>query len=622
MLITRRIGKLIRGRATPLQIVLATTLGAMIGFVPGFSQAPGLLIALVFLLVVLNANLFLAIVSAGVFKLVALALLPVSFHVGRVLLDGPTRPLFEWAINAPVLAFFGFEFYANTGGQLIAIVLGVASGLLLVKLLSDYRRRMSKLEQGSDRYKKLASNPLARFATWLLLGKSKGKKTYEDLLKKKVGLPIRPVGVALVLVLLVIGFFARGLLAEPILTRTAKHAMERANGATVDIESVSLNIRDGRVTVARLAMADAAELDKDLFRADTLEALVDTADLLRGRFAVDRVTVREAFSGSQRETPGVLIGREPRPDPDPGPGKTIDDYVKDAELWYDRLRQIERWLEKIGEKTDDEPTDPVGDEDRETLRERLERRAAELGYARVRADHLMQDAPKFIVREIEIDGLVIEAMPDEPVRLVARSLSTHPHLVEEAPSIDFRSVGETLVFNASLREASRGGGANTLTFLRRGLSADQISGMLLPQDWTGGRPLLEGGTLDVSLDGGFGLAGGVRLDMPLNISFHNTKLQIPQVGATDLDEMSLPLLVRGRISAPRISVEDDALVRALRQAGKQRAAELIGEQADRVTDEAERRIRDAVGEETTDRLRGLLPGQRRERDRNNSGGGG
>ncbi|MCC5787673.1 MAG: hypothetical protein JJU33_13350 [Phycisphaerales bacterium] len=622
MLITRRIGKLIRGRATPLQIVLATTLGAMIGFVPGFSQAPGLLIALVLLLVVLNANLFLAIVSAGVFKLVALALLPVSFHAGRVLLDGPTRPLFEWAINAPVLAFFGFEFYANTGGQLIAIVLGVASGLLLVKMLSDYRKRMSKLEQGSDRYKKLAANPFARFSTWLLLGKSKGKKTYEDLLKKKVGLPIRPVGVGLVLVLLVVGFFARGLLAEPILTRTAKHAMERANGATVDIESVSLNIREGRVTVARLAMADAAELDKDLFRADTLEALVDTADLLRGRFAVDRVTVREAFSGPQRETPGVLIGREPRPDPDPGPGKTIEDYVKDAELWYDRLRQIERWLEKIGEKTDDEPTDPVGDEDQETLRERLERRAAELGYARVRADHLMQDAPKFIVREIEIDGLIIEAMPDEPVRLVARSLSTHPHLVAEAPSIDFRSINETLVFNASLREASRGGGANTLTFVRKGLSADQISSMLLPQDWTGGSPLLEGGTLDVSLDGGFGLAGGIRLDMPLNIDFHNTKLQLPQVGATDLDKMSLPLLVTGRISAPRISVEDDALVRALRQAGEQRAAELIGEQADRVTDEAERRIRDAVGEETTDRLRGLLPGQRRERDRNDSGGGG
>ncbi len=622
MLITRKIGKLIRGKTTPFQIVLATTLGAMIGFVPGFGQAPGLLIALVLLLVVLNANLFLAMISAGVFKLVALAILPVSFHVGRVLLDGPTRPLFEWAINAPVLAFFGFEFYANTGGQLIAIVLGVASGLLLVKLLSDYRKRMSKLEQGSDRYKKLASNPFARFTTWLLLGKSKGKKSYEDLLKKKVGLPIRPVGVALVLVLLVVGFLARGLLAEPILTRTAKHAMERANGATVDIESVSLNIRDGRVTVARLAMADAADLDKDLFRADTLEALVDTADLLRGRFAVDRVTVREAFSGRDRETPGVLIGREPRPDPDPGPGKTIEDYVKDAELWYDRLRQIERWLEKIGEKTDDEPTDPVGDEDRETLRERLERRAAELGYARVRADHLMQDAPKFIVREIEIDGLIIEAMPDEPVRLVARSLSTHPHLVDEAPTIDFRSINETLVFNAALREASRAGGANTLTFVRRGLSADQVSGMLLPQDWTGGRPLLEGGTLDVSLDGGFGLAGGVRLDMPLNVDFHNTKLQLPQVGATDLNEMSLPLLVRGRISAPRISVEDDALVRALRQAGEQRAAELIGEQADRITDEAERRIRDAVGEEAGERLRGLLPGQRRERDRNDSGGGG
>ena len=40
-MITRKIGKLIRGKATPTQLMLACVLGSMLGFVPGFAQGPG-----------------------------------------------------------------------------------------------------------------------------------------------------------------------------------------------------------------------------------------------------------------------------------------------------------------------------------------------------------------------------------------------------------------------------------------------------------------------------------------------------------------------------------------------------------------------------------------------------
>lgn len=63
-MITRKIGKLLRGNASRAQITAATTLGSLLGFTPGFSQAPGWNLLLICLLVLLNVNLFLAAITA------------------------------------------------------------------------------------------------------------------------------------------------------------------------------------------------------------------------------------------------------------------------------------------------------------------------------------------------------------------------------------------------------------------------------------------------------------------------------------------------------------------------------------------------------------------------------
>ena len=47
MIFTRKIGKLVRGNATPFQIYAAGLLGPLIGFTPDFDHAPGLILFLV-----------------------------------------------------------------------------------------------------------------------------------------------------------------------------------------------------------------------------------------------------------------------------------------------------------------------------------------------------------------------------------------------------------------------------------------------------------------------------------------------------------------------------------------------------------------------------------------------
>ena len=128
MIITRTFGKLFRGTATPFQIWAACILGAMLGFMPGFAQAAGSIVVLLLVLVILNANLGIAgLVGVGA-KLISLLMTPLSFSVGRFVLDGPTEGLARTLINAPVFALFGFDYYVTTGGLVLGLVVGAVAG--------------------------------------------------------------------------------------------------------------------------------------------------------------------------------------------------------------------------------------------------------------------------------------------------------------------------------------------------------------------------------------------------------------------------------------------------------------------------------------------------------------
>ena len=181
-------------------LLAACVLGGVIGFVPGFSLAPGLMIALILLLIVINANLLAAILVGALGELASLAAAGVSFKIGGFLLDGPTQPIFKSMINAPVLAFFGFEYYTVTGGMVLGIVFGLLCGVVMLKSLSGFRKKMASIEEGSETYQRLQGKLWFRLMAFIFFGKGKGKKkSWDELQQKKIGLPVRPVGVVFAL---------------------------------------------------------------------------------------------------------------------------------------------------------------------------------------------------------------------------------------------------------------------------------------------------------------------------------------------------------------------------------------------------------------------------------------
>ena len=120
-MITRKLGKLLRGNATPFQLMAASILGTLIGFAPGIGQAPALYVILVTVLLIVDANLGLALLCAALGRVFALVSAPVCYSVGTFLPDGPTSGIARGIVNAPVLAWCGLEYYAVAGGQLLGL---------------------------------------------------------------------------------------------------------------------------------------------------------------------------------------------------------------------------------------------------------------------------------------------------------------------------------------------------------------------------------------------------------------------------------------------------------------------------------------------------------------------
>jgi uncharacterized protein (TIGR03546 family) len=619
-MITRKIGKLIRGKTTPFQVLSAAILGAMLGFMPGWVQAPGLILFLVLLLIILNANLFVAGFVGVLTKLVSLAAMPVQFEAGRLLLDGPTQPVFKAAINAPVLAYFGFEYYATTGGVLLGLVMGIVLGLALVTALNSVRRKLAGLEEGSERFQRIASKKWVKVLTFVFVG-GKKKLSYADLASRKVGNPIRILGVVFAVLVVALLFVGRAMLAEPILTMGLKSGLEQANGATVDLRSAKLDLGAGRLTVADLAMADPEALETDLLRAREVTADVNTRDLLRKRIVVDQVTVVDALNGAKREKPGVLIGPRPKPDPAPAPRegeKTIEDYIKEAKEWKERLAQARKWIEEIsGPRKDGEtaPTKPGEEPRKETLRERLAREVRQKGYTRVTASHLVDETPTVLIKKATALGVKTTQLEGEVLDVEAENISTQPWLVEGKPGISVKTRSDRLdlALRVGGKPPATGAQPDSVKFKYLGLPTDTVGQQLAALD--GGAKPISGGTMDILLEGTLGGAGVGYLDLPLNVTLHDTTVSLPGAGSAPVKGMTVPLGIRGPMDNPMILLDGSKLGDALAAAGaNELAARAKGEAAkvaDKAKAEVEKAIGDKVGEEAKGVLDSLLGGKKK-----------
>ncbi|MFN0058644.1 MAG: hypothetical protein ACKVX7_09340 [Planctomycetota bacterium] len=621
----RKIGKILRGKATPFQIASACVLGSLLGFLPGYKDgsvllhSPGMLLVLFVLVAVLNANFGVIALCGLAGKLLSLAVMPVAFSVGEFLLDGPTQGIFKSAINTPVLAWFGLHYYATTGCLALGLAFGIVMALLVTKSLSAYRRKMAALEENSEGFKRLTSKRWVKLLLWLFVGGGTGKKTYAELAAKKVGNPVRVLGVVFAGLTLTMLYLFQGFFSKPLLTSAVREQLAQFNGATVDLDEVDLQPGDAKLSILNLAMADSARLERDMFRATQLEGNLSLSDLLTRRFAIDRLVVSGALHGETRKAPGVRVGPPPEEAPPPAPPAPlpnisdlpIEEYLQQAEVWIERFQQVKHYLDEFARRRAEQAKRAP---DAPDLKKRLREDVKKYGWTGVSASHLVEEAPTVLIREILIEGLKSRDLPGETLRLVIENVSTQPWLVEGAPRFRLESSGKTIDAEARLGAVALKTAANHLSFAYRGISADEIGKQLKNK----GEPMLKGGTIDLGFT-----SAPVDLDV-LNwdvlVNLRNSTITLPgssggQPLSSKIENFELPLGVRGTWSRPRAVIDQTALTAALKKAGADalvgRAREEVEKATDQVMDKAKGELEKATEkalEEAKEKSKGLLDG--------------
>lgn len=627
-MITRKLGALLRGKATPFQIVAACVLGALLGFAPAIAQAPGLYALLVGALLIVNANLGLALLVFGGTRILSWIAAPLSFEIGQFLLDGPTTDLARGIVNAPVLAWCGLSYYAVTGGQLLGLAIGLLLGFTIAGSVRSFRRRMAAASGNPSRLAEISSKPWARMLIWVFFG-GKGKGTWDEKLSKRVGNPVRVWGVVLVAVVGGGLWFGQRVLVQTFARQNLELRLENVNGATAEVGAVELDLREGRFGLSALALADPKALERDLFSANELSADFDQVDILKRRVHMARLVVSEAKSGAPREVPGIRVG--PKDDDegaaDEAPAEKgvwkLEDVLAEAETWKGRLEQGKRWLDRLSGMAGGgkDPED-------EGFAERMARMAREAGWFSVEAGHLVDEAPTFRLSELVVDGLAANWLPEKVLDLRGSELSTQPWLLDQPAKLSLASRDGTVGFEVDLSPVSRAGGAGALRFHWKGLSVDQAMGMLRLD----GSAPLKGGTLDLELDGAWADGKIGVLDLPLRVTFRGTTLSMPGVKETLLDELMVPVGLAGPLDALRVRFDASRFTDALVDAGKAELAnqvrgrleeELGGELGDRLQDIGDKAgiklpggLDEKVEGGAKDLLEGVLGGRKKK-----SGGG-
>lgn len=581
-MILRKIGKILRGKATPFHIIAATTLAALYAFTPGWPQSPLLAILLPLLIIIINANLVVFGLSFLLFQLVHWLIIPLQFQIGIILVDGPLQSLWALLANAPVFAWLGVEYYLVPAGLLLGLLFGLLLGVLLSGQLQRFRRHMAHLERDSGKFQKLMARRWVRILGWILIGGTKAKGDWMKLTEKRIGNPLRPLGLVFAAGLAVLIAIGMMLLDSAIVGNLVRENLTRANGATVDLEGFDLSLRDGSLNIGAFAAADPEDLERNRFSSANVGVSFQAADFLRRRVVVDEVAVSTPRSGTQRTLPGQRVSRPAADSTGTSPDDAEDDsswsildMVEDTAVWRGRLetayRLYQQWGPLLASDTGD-ADEPV------SWRQRLMERARATGYAAVSSPDVVRGHPRIWVRNFEALDFQNVGESSQRWNITGKNLASEPARLPEEGGVDIRSVDGLWDLGVSWHP-DQGAVETRVRLIRENWPVEELRQLLNnPQGFP-----IESGWIDIRADGPANLES---LNLPVRVIVRDARIRT--LGQDlNVSRIEVPAKIKGRLDRPRLHVDSSDWMDALRGAAGNQLREEIQQ---RSVDEIRRRL--------------------------------
>ena len=233
------IRKLLKGGLSPAHVWSSVVLGVLLGMISDYAASVGLVAVLVLcsLLIRVNAGLFaFALIISKTFLLLSL---PWLFDLGQAALHGSMGVVLLKLSQLPLLAWFGFERYANVGALFVGVPLSLLAAFVVNRSIQTMRQAGASLDS-NPKFDAFAQSLVGRVSLNLMLGKSA-----KDGLGAAVNNPVpllrwkEGIVAALLIAIVATGVWQW---AKSDLKSAVMPVLERANGATVDVDGLSLNL--------------------------------------------------------------------------------------------------------------------------------------------------------------------------------------------------------------------------------------------------------------------------------------------------------------------------------------------------------------------------------------------
>lgn len=545
--------RIIFSPSTPAQLILVSLLGFIFGFIPGFGYSPFLFVGVILLVLLLRVNIGLFVILAFIAKLLSYPLEVVSFNAGRFLVDGFTQPIFKAAVNTPVLAYAGFEYYLVTGALFVAIVLGLIFGFIIAKIYKKFISKLANVQAGSELYQKMTNKLSVKIASKIIFGKNISKVDWQKIQSRKFRQPIRIWGLALVILAVVGLAFAPSILEIAMVSNIIKQQLTKANGATVDYDSLKLDLGDAKLQINGLGAADPKNLDKDRFYASNISASLDISGLLVKQIALKDVVVDGVSLDKQRTSKGELYSNPEQANIVDSKDNTqtadefmkyagdkfqqvnINDINKEATKTADTAKSIKQAVEVLA-KFRPASSEDTSDEKQKAV---VKQEAEVYGYADVKNDTLRDKAPEFTIYNMDIKNYVNDGVTYEAKVM---NLSTAPEILAKPTSIDVKSVSNNDL-DVKVVISNQPKVDNTVSFDFKNLAGDALKGLTVKGAG------INADSLDVLGNGKwhFASVNNVGFNIPLNLNLNNVAISFGKV-KQKLSTLSLKAILSGDLN--------------------------------------------------------------------------
>lgn len=602
----RKIGRFIRGGVTPSQAMLGCVLGVLLGMVPGFNLT---LLAVILLLVVLNANGGLAVIGFAGGKVLCILLAPVTFRIGYFLIhEAGLEGLFRAAADTPVVALMDLHYYCLAGSLPIALAVGIVYGAAAGRMINGLRKAVLAAGEKSDRARKVAQSAPARLMMRLVFGKQKGEMA--NLLGAKSPL-FRKAGIIVCLVLVGLVVAGQFLLVDVFFKDALRAGMEAAIGAEVNIDQADLSLFGGRLALRGLQVTDPEKPTHNLVQIASLSGDVSFRGLLTKRVVIDELAVADVATDAPRDEPGEVYKRPPPPEPKL-PDDALSEYFEKADQLREYLQKLKEYLEDndANEPEEAEPTE----EDVEREKQRLRELAEAQGYFRLSAQRILSEHPSWVIRRLDVQGVRVENI-EGPLRIEGRQLSDAPQLHDEPLELVVTEGTKTLA--STKMDFARPGGEHRLAVhspplpLGEAFRLSDKSGIDVTD-----------GTAQIDVDDG-AFTNRRLTEFPFRLVLRDLKAstkdgrgvlgldaETSREALKHLSEMKIAGTLTGPVAAPRLRLDEKSMLTALKdalvKAGKAELARRADQQLQKVTAQLTEKVGGEVGKTVTGAAGGVL----------------